>query len=164
MGCTLNKIIHDNLAGHIYTDEKVLDLGCGIKDYSDIATNTITVDAWPVVKPDIVLDFEKELLPFADNSFDHVLLIDVIEHLDKSAGKLLIEQCKEITRDKIFLFTPLFWTDNAKNVEDPNCWAYGNQYDYHKSLWSVGEDFQGWATLAMLGGNNAKQWLGFWQK
>jgi cyclopropane fatty-acyl-phospholipid synthase-like methyltransferase len=160
----LNKDIHRHLSNFIKLEDTVLDLGCGVKDYSNIATNTTTVDAWPVLEPDILMDFEKNVLPFQEEDFDHILLIDVIEHLEKDNGKRLVEQCKSITTDKIFLFTPLFWTDNAKNVEDPKCWAYGNEYDYHKSLWSEKEDFVDWVTLQYFGPPNRRQWLGYWQK
>ena len=92
-----------------------------------------------------------------------IILIDVIEHLEKDAGKDLIEHCKLIATKNIFLFTPLFWTTNEKNVKDPNCWAYGNKYDYHKSLWNVAEDFPGWITMNIIGSAKQPQWLGYWQ-
>jgi 2-polyprenyl-3-methyl-5-hydroxy-6-metoxy-1,4-benzoquinol methylase len=67
---------------------KVLDVGCGeaylrshIKDYVgiDIAGN-----------PDIYFDLEQEVLPFGDNSFDVVICLDALEHI-QSAHKILKE-------------------------------------------------------------------------
>ena len=144
---------------------KTLDLGSGRGDYSDLAFNTTTVDAWEGVDADYYIDLEKEKLPFEDNSFDTVMMIDFIEHLEKEAGLRLIEDCKKIARKRIVLFTPLFWTDNSENVENPDCWAYGNPYDYHKSLWTQ-EDFEstGWKTFHIFGLPNRRQWLGYWEK
>jgi len=41
------------------------------------------------------------------------------------------------------LLTPLWWSDNAENVNNSALWCYGNKYDYHKSLWTL-DDFVGW--------------------
>ena len=154
--------IEKYLRKFIQPEDRVLDLGCGNKAYSHIG-DTVTVDAWPDVNPDILLDLEVEQLPFSANDFDHILLIDVIEHLDKEAGKRLIEDCKYITSKSIFLFTPLFWDDNSEHTSDKTCWAYGNIYNLHKSLWEI-DDFVGWETLDIIKLSKGNAWLGYWQK
>lgn len=152
------------LQNHILKNSKVLDIGCGKKSHSNYSVNTTTIDAWTKLSPDILLDVEKEPLPFEKDSFDHITMIDFIEHLDKDKGEDLLIQCKDIVRDKIFIFTPLFFTNNAENVENPKCWAYGNPYDYHKSLWTLEEDFKDWTTLGLFPHKMGNQWLGYWQK
>jgi len=164
MGNTLIMNLKIDIQPFIQQDSKVLDLGCGIKTYSNFSKFTTTVDAWHKVNPDLLLDLEKYPLPFEENTFDYITMIDFIEHLDKNRGKILLNQCKKIVKDKIILFTPLFWDDNSKNVNDPRCWAYGNEYDYHKSLWNLSEDFSDWTTINIYGPKNQQQWLGYWQK
>ena len=86
-------------------------------------------------------------------------MIDFIEHLDKENGKILLEDCKKIVRKHIFVYTPLVFSDNSINVNDPKCWAYENKYDYHKSLWDM-NDFSNWNILI----NNGSSFLGYWKK
>ena len=76
-------------------------------------------------------------------SFDVLLMIDFIEHLEKERGIIILEQAKQVARKVVLLLTPLWWQDNAVNVNNPDLWCYGNKYDYHKSLWTL-EDFAGW--------------------
>ena len=130
---------------NIKPGESILDIGCGDKLRTKmLVSNKITsVDAWEKVKPDVLLDLEKESLPFAENSYDVVLMIDFIEHLDKEVGKRLLEEAKKVCKKKIILLTPSFWTDNLDNVNNPELWCYQNKYDGHKSFWT-NDDFKDW--------------------
>lgn len=141
----------------------VLDIGCGNKQ-NTFSPRTTTVDAWDKVKPDFLIDLESNDLPFGENTFDHVTLLDFIEHLDKAAGKRVLEQAKKIARKSVILLTPLFWDDNSENVENPSLWSYGNPYDYHKSLWSVEDDFTDWKTVTIEQYRKGPVWLGVWEK
>lgn len=141
----------------------VLDIGCGNKTYSTISSNTTTVDAWEKVNPDFLLDVTKDSLPFEENSFDYITMLDFIEHIDKESGLALLDQCKKIARKKIILFTPLFWDTNEDNVNDPDLWCYGNPYDIHKSLWTE-QDFEGWTVIDIIKQRKGNCWLGYWEK
>ena len=156
-------IIEKHLRRYISPKDKVLDLGCGNKDYSHISNFTTTVDGWEKTNPYYLLDLERDELPFEENSFDYILMIDFIEHLDKDKGKKVLEDCKKIVQDKIFIFTPLFWDDNSKNAENPRCWAYGNPYDYHKSLWTE-KDFSDCILIQKIKFQMGMTWLGYWKK
>lgn len=151
-------MIKSILSSFINKDDTVLDIGCGIKEYSYIGKTT-TVDAWDKLTPDYLLDVTKEPMPFKENSFDYILMIDFIEHLEKEDGIKLLESCKKIVKNKIFIFTPSYFVDNGVNVNDPNCWAYGNKYDYHKSLWLL-DDFPDWTVIA----HNDQYYFGYWTK
>jgi len=147
-------VFRDYIDEFIYTNtlpgDSVLDLGCGDKSRTKLLTRNnkvVSVDAWEKTKPDILLDVEKSNLPFAENSFDVVLLIDFVEHLDKEIGKKVIDQAIKIAKKKVILLTPNFWTDNMENVNNPDLWCYHNEFDKHKSEWKA-EDFTGWEVIA----------------
>jgi len=160
---SVGAILRNGLLKHISPITKVLDIGCGNKKYSNLSNNTTTLDAWEKVQPDILLDVAENPLPFEDKSFSVILLIDVIEHMEKEAGERLLEECKRVA-SKIFLYTPLWWDDNAENVENPDLWCYGNPYDYHKSLWAK-EDFKGWNLIQIIPveGKEKTAYFGYWE-
>ena len=143
----------------------LLDVGCGPKFYSNplknVCIKVVTVDAWDKVKPDYLIDLEKQDLSiFKDNEFDNVLMIDFIEHLEKDRGKFIIKECQRICKNRICLLTPLWWTSNEDNVNDPNLWCYGNEFDKHKSLWTL-EDFSDWTRVELPTLKN--YFFGYWQ-
>jgi UDP-N-acetylglucosamine 2-epimerase (non-hydrolysing) len=144
----------------------VLDLGCGPKLYSNPlkpqCKSICTVDAWDWVEPDIVADLETTpLKDIVQDDFDYVLMLDFIEHLDKQAGLDLIKQVKQQCRRKIILLTPMeeIWTENHENVDNPELWCHGNQYDIHKSLWTPA-DFEGFSRVFIPGFED--YYIGVW--
>jgi hypothetical protein len=138
------KSMDDAVEQYISPTDRVLDIGSGSKQYQNFECKEIIgIDAWEKVNPDILLDLEEENLPFEDNSFDVVLMIDFIEHLTKDRGFEIIEEAKRVATDKVVIFTPLFWVTNEENTNDPELWCYGNKFNIHKSLWEL-EDFDGW--------------------
>jgi len=146
------------LSNFIGEHNTVLDVGCGDKSYTKFGKVT-TVDAWEKLRPDYLLNLENERLSFEENSFDFILMLDFIEHLDRDKGEITLADCKKIVKDKIFLLTPLIFNDNSVNVNDANCWAYGNDFDYHKSLWTL-EDFKDWKSLV----TTDEFFFGYWKK
>ena len=82
-----------------YTFGKILDLGCGIGDYLSVTKNAIGID---INKDNIdylqekgykAFHMSEEKIPFSDNSFDCVILDNVIEHIENPNNLL-----KEIER------------------------------------------------------------------
>lgn len=144
--------IHEFIKTQIGKNDKVLDIGCGNKQYSvDLGCKKIiTLDAWSKVCPDILLDLENNDIPFKEKSLDVILMIDFIEHVSKQRGKILIEQAKKIAMKSIILLTPLWWQDNAENVNNKDLWCFGNKYDYHKCLWTL-EEFSEWKRVERKG-------------
>ena len=128
-----NKYLIGFLKSKINDGSTLLDIGCGPKLYSDpflnICSKVLTVDAWSVTNPDILLDVEKNsLLPFLNGiSYDYILLLDFIEHLDKTAGINLINDCKTICNKEIILL-------NTNKTYD------GSQLIY-KDILTVKEEF-----------------------
>lgn len=93
-------------------------------------------------------------------SFDCVIALDVIEHLEKDDGYRLIESMKTIAREKIIIFTP--------NGFVKQCPYEGNVYHLHKSGWFY-DDFKklgffafGFFGLKYLRGEQAK--LKYWPR
>ncbi|GAH82349.1 unnamed protein product [marine sediment metagenome] len=66
------------------------------------------------------LDLRNIPLPFEDNSFDIILLTDVLEHLPSFIYvNGLIEDSKRIARKKIVVLTPRKFDDNVKAISNP---------------------------------------------
>ena len=171
--CVLGKVLaavtSEGFASFINTslledDMSILDLGCGDQKIINRLKGThFTVDIWEKFKPDLVWNLNKLPLPFADNSFDVILILDVIEHLTKENGLKLLEEAKRVANKKIVIFTPLWWTSNLYYMNDPQSAYYGNKYEEHQSLWSR-EDFgSGWEEITKLDfiGN---YYFGVWNK
>ena len=168
-GKTLAALISKPLTSYINTlinnkNSTVLDVGCGDKQIikSLIGLHT-TLDIWKKFEPDVIWDLNILPLPFQDNAFEIVLMLDVIEHLNKENGEKLLKEVKRVTKNKIILFTPLWWTENIYYMNDPYSAYFGNEYERHQSLWFK-EDFNdGWEEIKELDflGN---YYLGVWNK
>ena len=124
----------------------VLSLGCGIgQGELGLKNEQLTgVDIW-----DYSLQFPSQFIKydirkiknlFPDNSFDLIMGLDIIEHLTRRQGFKLIRDSETIARKAVVFYTPIKWGDNK---QDESCWAYGNPYNDHKSLWQP-EDFKGY--------------------
>lgn len=129
-------------------DRTVLDLGCGNGQSfagSDFPV-LVGVDIWkkkfdmPEYDEVYFHDIREILKLYPKNSFDIVIAIDTIEHLEKEEGLKLIEDAEKIALNKVIFFTPRKWSENKEAVENKKYWSYGNPYDYHKSNWTE-EDF-----------------------
>ena len=146
--------------------KKTLDIGCGNKTYSGVSDQTVTLDGWDAVNPDILLNLEKDDLPFEENEFECVLLLDVIEHIERKRGEEILEQAKKIASGRVYVFTPLWWDTNEAHTNDPACWAYGNQLNLHKSFWPL-EDWQDWTKLGYVIRDEGKVYdyfFGYWEQ
>ena len=78
------------------------------------------------------------------HSVDQILIIDVIEHMDKEEGKEVIRLAVERANQRVVVFTPLGFMKQsfAEGQKDP----YGLEGQYwqtHRSGWEP-EDFPGW--------------------
>ncbi len=79
----------------------------------------------------IQLDVLKINQEFEENSFDCVVALDLIEHLTKEEGNLLLKRIEKIAKKKIIIFTTNGFV--PQGVYDNNPW------DVHKSGWTVNE-------------------------
>jgi SAM-dependent methyltransferase len=82
----------------------VLDVGCGAEKFP----GSIGLDISPDTAADVVHNLDERPFPFDDNSFDQVLLQDVIEHVEEPIA--VMEELHRICRPnaRIQLRTPHF--------------------------------------------------------
>lgn len=121
--------------------DSVLDLGCGADSpvkYCSIKYS-MGVDAYkPYLKESEKRQIHNEYLlgditrvRFKPQSFDAVILIDVLEHIDKTAGERLLEKAEIWARKKVIVSTPNGFV--AQKSLD------GNPYQTHRCGWTVDE-------------------------
>lgn len=85
-------------------------------------------------------DWEKATKIFPPYSVDTVYLIDVIEHLKKNKGLLLLKKTEKIARKQIVIFTPLGFLEQ-KHPDGKDAWGMsGGKMQEHRSGWEP-EDF-----------------------
>lgn len=149
----IRKLYHNKLISHLFHTSvyclkrelkdcySVLDMGCGpdspIK-YCDI-TYSIGVDAFePYIKASRDKKIHTEYiltnitdLNFKPNSFDAVVLMEVLEHLTKEEGKKLLKKIETWARKKVIITTPNGYLPQGQMSQNP--------YQVHRSGWVVDE-------------------------
>lgn len=136
--------------------DNVLDIGCGNRKITrELRYSTLTtIDAYKEFEPTYCIDLEWEGLP--KQNYDIILMLDIIEHLTKERGKIILEEAKQNCCREIILFTPLFWKSNVcTNTRSP---YFNNPWNLHRSLWSL-TDFQGWERYSV---ENNLSFCGVW--
>lgn len=68
-------------------------------------------------------------LPFKVKSFDAVVILEVIEHLKRNQGEIVLRQLENIARNYVVLATPV-------GTYKQSSWQ-GNPFQEHKSVWNV---------------------------
>ncbi len=106
---------------------RLLDMGCGHVPlygvYRDLVQENVCIDWANTLHPNIHLDFEVDLggkLPFENESFDTILLTDVLEHLAEPAGAM--SEAARLLRvgGKLIIGVPFFY------------WVHEEPHDYHR--------------------------------
>ncbi|MDO8748755.1 MAG: class I SAM-dependent methyltransferase [Candidatus Omnitrophota bacterium] len=90
----------------------------------------------------IVADINR--LEFKPNSFDAVVACEVLEHLDKEDGLLLLERMEVWARKKVLVSCP--------NGYFPQAALYGNPHQVHRSGWDIEEiKNRGYSAYGLVG-------------
>jgi len=83
----------------------VLDVGCGGRHLADCVPRPdlyVGVDIKPPC--DVVVDLDRERLPFDDASFDTVTCCDVLEHLD--GAHRMFDECCRVSGSRVIIALP----------------------------------------------------------
>jgi SAM-dependent methyltransferase len=75
-----------------------------------------------------VIQCDVRYLPFRSDSFDAVLCMEVLEHMERDEGKHLLEEMERIARLQVILTTPVGYHEQTEYD--------GNPYQEHKHIWS----------------------------
>lgn len=156
-------VLTENVKSKLLTTDILLDVGCGImpqqfiipkvhiccepfKEYVAKLQEKIShfEDRFTTV---VNVDWETVCKIFPPKSIDTVILVDVLEHLEKTEGEKLIKLTEQIARQQIIIFTPLgFFPQSHPNGLD--AWGLnGAAQQEHKSGWYP-EDFdESWEVL-----------------
>ena len=126
-------------------DDNILDLGCGIQQAIDgiKAKSMLGIDIWDVYLNEIKDKINtiklsmSELDRFMDGSYDVVICLDVVEHLEKELALKVIDECKRICRKKAIIYTPSEFKDNMDSIH--NSWNLGEN-PYQKHICVLGMD------------------------
>ena len=144
------------LAHHlgVHQPRRVLDLGMGaggnaciVRQWLDLGirpwkTYLVGVEVWAAYRNPmwdlynlVVVDTINNYLNWQSESFDCVLLTDVIEHFNKDEGRQLLNDVRRVVNvgGTLVVGTPAeFFAQGA---------AHGNHYEQHRSFWSR-QDFE----------------------
>jgi len=123
--------------------QSILDIGCGPGDLmAELNKEGFYAVGIDLFKPYLRLSKEKnvytelvmgdiETLEFKPKSFDAVMAIGIIEHLEKNKGTLLINKMKKWARKRVLLITPNGYVTQHVYDENP--------FQIHKSGWTTKE-------------------------
>jgi len=134
-----NRFLYDTMLPYVQ-GKRTLDIGCGDGAYSAVSDNTVKIDRLKRFNPDVLLDLEGAELPYSENEFECILMLELLEHLTRECGEGLLRQVKRIASGRIYVLAPL-WMDSG----------------LHQSAWST-EDFRGWTRIEF--GN---YFFGYWE-
>lgn len=121
--------------------DTVLDLGCGIMQATKgLACKSILgVDIFRRYLEELKHEYQTLLLSvtntsvFLDDAYDVVLCTDVVEHLEKEAALILLNECIRICRRVAVVYTPIIFRHNQQ--PEGGAWGLGeNLHQLHKCI------------------------------
>ena len=125
--------------------ETVLDIGAGIRPFNWYRPSRhLCVEPYPIYAYKLqeagydvrVMTAETALRALRA---DQILLLDVVEHMERSEAEIVIALAKEAARRQVIIYTPIGFMP-----QDGDTWELGGDYwQLHRSGWTP-EDFPGW--------------------
>lgn len=136
---------------HIKSVNSVLDIGCGIRPFENISTK-IHICCEPYIEyvqilqeryPEkIILNMEwGDVVNYIPHkTIDTILLIDIIEHLEKDIAVKLLLKTLKLVKNQLIIFTPLGFFEQYHD-DGIDAWGFhGGEWQRHRSGW-LPEDF-----------------------
>lgn len=127
--------------------KKVLDVGCFNAPLRTLLKDTDYTGIDFVGDPDIEINLQQcSKLPFDDNSFDSVICIDVLEHLDNL--HIIFEELIRVSNKNVIISLPNCWRDARMKIErgTGNFAHYGLQSeapkDRHRWFFNISQAYQ----------------------
>ena len=124
----------------------VLDIGCGIRPFSNIYAN-IHICCEPYgeyvellkrqhpSKVILNMTWQQVVDYIPKQSVDTVLLLDVIEHLEKEESMQLLLQTMPLVKQQLIIFTPLGFFEQYHD-DGIDAWGlHGGSWQTHRSGW-----------------------------
>lgn len=141
----ISSIIHTTvheLCKELKECESVLDLGCGHSSPLQYCKNVKYSVGVEIHTPYLKESKKKKIhnkylnkkvqgLKFKENSFDAVILIEVLEHLSKKDGLILLKKAEKWAKKKVIISTP--------NGYFPMGTVDNNKFQKHLSGWTMKE-------------------------
>ncbi len=126
----------------------ILDVACGLSLKSKFlpAQIRVGVDIYePYFKsiesetPFVLVKYDVRKISeiFPDKSFDLVIALDIVEHLEKEESLKMIEQCEKIARKGVIIETPKGYVPQNLDILGHG----GHEWQTHRSGWEP-EEFQ----------------------
>lgn len=150
--------------GRIKKTDVLLDIGCGIMPQR-FTTPLVHVCVEPF--PQYVEKLQEKIAGETDRSYvvinatwaealkilpeksvDTVIMIDVIEHIEKAEAKKLLKETEKLARHQIVIFTPLGFLPQS-HPDGKDAWGLdGAAWQEHKSGWEPDDFGEGWDVYA----------------
>ncbi len=159
---TLKNLYHQSLHSYsamlnrvLQEPGTVLDVGCGVCSplrHADKMGTWIGVDAHydSVIQSKkerihdsyLVADIRSTRKIFGDQSFDYVVLLDVLEHLSKNYGRKLLSDLENVARKAVIVFTPNGYVHQEAINNNPwqrhlSGWTYNEMRSRSYHVWGV---------------------------
>ncbi len=143
------------VAAAVRATDTVVDVGCGIMpmsffwpkfhiliepyhEYSDILAHRYATVKNVFILRGLALETLRLL---ADKSVDSIFMLDVIEHIEKDEGRLIIAEMERVAREQIVIFTPLGFMEQHADTDGKDGWGLsGMSFQEHRSGWTP-DDF-----------------------
>jgi ubiquinone/menaquinone biosynthesis C-methylase UbiE len=152
-----DSLYYSSLQKELNNMKTVLDVACGARSPLSEFKKTFYSVGIDIFKPSIERSKKAKLHDdyrvgnvlnlgkyFKKKSFDAVVALDIIEHLEKKDGLRLLEQMEKIAKKKVIILTPYGFTQQHPYEENP--------YQIHKSGWYPKEFIKkGYKVLGMRG-------------
>ena len=111
--------IRELTLAEVGSDGTLLDLGCGVNSVVQFLPKSINSTGVDIYKPSILQSKARSnhdhyinegifdaLAKQERRSFDYVIAMDVIEHMEKPIGYKLLDEMERVARKKVIIFTP----------------------------------------------------------
>jgi hypothetical protein len=144
----LNRITRQRAIGKLYHEylqgESVLDIGCDVRGVSDfVGANTRYLGIDMHGKPDILLNLDRDKLPFEASSIDTIVCVETLEHLQRLHA--VLDDVMSVARKYVIGSLPVEAAFTRNRLVDPlgGTYSFGTPlapvFDRHQWLGNIAD-------------------------